>query len=83
MSQLKDVTEIGVKDAAVKSYQKYATEQSGQGSVAEQVGFTHLERRRHQITYLANQAKAREVELKNFWAESAAARRQTKMKYGF
>jgi hypothetical protein len=33
MSQLKDVTEIGVKDAAVKSYQKYATEQSGQGSV--------------------------------------------------
>ncbi|XP_076350116.1 proline-rich protein PRCC isoform X1 [Tachypleus tridentatus] len=41
------------------------------------------QRRKHQITYLAFQAKERELELKNQWAENRMTRRQTQSKYGF
>ena len=41
------------------------------------------ERRKHQITYLAAEAQAREQELKAKWAQSAAARRAAKQRYGF
>uniref|UniRef100_A0A8C6WEE2 Proline rich mitotic checkpoint control factor n=1 Tax=Neogobius melanostomus TaxID=47308 RepID=A0A8C6WEE2_9GOBI len=40
-------------------------------------------RRKHQITYLIHQAKEREIELKNTWAENKMSRRQTQAKYGF
>uniref|UniRef100_A0A1E1XFS8 Putative mitotic checkpoint protein prcc n=1 Tax=Amblyomma aureolatum TaxID=187763 RepID=A0A1E1XFS8_9ACAR len=40
-------------------------------------------RRKHQITYLAQQAKAREQDLKNSWAQNRMTRRQTQAKYGF
>lgn len=40
-------------------------------------------RRKHQITYLAQQAKAREQELKNTWAQNRMTKRQTQAKYGF
>lgn len=40
-------------------------------------------RRKHQITYLAQQAKAREQDLKNTWAQNRMTRRQTQAKYGF
>lgn len=40
-------------------------------------------RRKHQITYLAQQAKAREQELKNMWAQNRMTKRQTQAKYGF
>uniref|UniRef100_T1JFS4 Proline-rich protein PRCC n=1 Tax=Strigamia maritima TaxID=126957 RepID=T1JFS4_STRMM len=41
------------------------------------------QRRKHQITYLAFQAKERELELKNQWAENRLTRKQTQSKYGF
>ncbi|XP_029976748.1 proline-rich protein PRCC [Salarias fasciatus] len=44
---------------------------------------TGQQRRKHQITYLIHQAKERELELKNNWAENKMTRRQTQAKYGF
>lgn len=44
---------------------------------------TGQQRRKHQITYLIHQAKERELELKNTWAENKMTRRQTQAKYGF
>ncbi|XP_050402520.2 proline-rich protein PRCC [Patella vulgata] len=41
------------------------------------------QKRKHQITYLAFQAKERELELKNSWAQGRASKRQTQSKYGF
>ncbi|XP_065346110.1 proline-rich protein PRCC [Cloeon dipterum] len=40
-------------------------------------------RRKHQITYLAFQAKERETELKNQWAANRMSKKQTQAKYGF
>ncbi|XP_072038864.1 proline-rich protein PRCC-like [Amphiura filiformis] len=41
------------------------------------------QRRKHQITYLAHQAKERELQLKNQWANNRMTRKQTQAKYGF
>ncbi|XP_033634347.1 proline-rich protein PRCC-like isoform X2 [Asterias rubens] len=41
------------------------------------------QKRKHQITFLAHQAKERELELKNQWANNRQTRQQTQMKYGF
>lgn len=40
-------------------------------------------KRKHQITYLAYQAKQRELALKNEWAANKVAKSQTRAKYGF
>lgn len=40
-------------------------------------------RRKNQITFLAYQAKKRETELKNQWAQNRVAKNQTRAKYGF
>lgn len=40
-------------------------------------------KKKHQITYLAYQAKANEAELQAMWAASRQNRRQTQSKYGF
>ena len=40
-------------------------------------------KRKHQITYLAHQAKQRELALKNEWAANKLAKNQTRAKYGF
>ncbi|GMR47379.1 hypothetical protein PMAYCL1PPCAC_17574 [Pristionchus mayeri] len=40
-------------------------------------------KRKHQITYLANIAVAREEELQQKWAEGKAAKRMARQKYGF
>jgi len=40
-------------------------------------------KRKHQITYLAFQAKQRELELKNEWAKNRITKNQTRAKYGF
>lgn len=42
-----------------------------------------MTKRKHQITYLAFEAKAREQELKNQWAQNRANKMATKNKYGF
>lgn len=41
------------------------------------------ERQKHQITFLAHQAKERELELKNSWAQNRVTKMQTQAKYGF
>ncbi|KAH3833282.1 hypothetical protein DPMN_106588 [Dreissena polymorpha] len=41
------------------------------------------QRRKHQIGYLAFQAKERELELKNQWSQNKMTRKQTQAKYGF
>lgn len=41
------------------------------------------QRRKHQITYLAYQARLNEQELKNQWALNKVSRKQTQAKYGF
>lgn len=46
-------------------------------------GPTTQQRRKHQITYLAFQAKESELELKNQWAQNRVSRKQTQSKYGF
>ncbi|XP_015916898.1 proline-rich protein PRCC [Parasteatoda tepidariorum] len=44
---------------------------------------TSQQKRKHQITYLAYQAKERELDLKNQWALNNRTRRETQAKYGF
>ena len=44
---------------------------------------TSTARRKHQITYLALQAKQREVELKNEWARNRTTKTMSRAKYGF
>jgi len=44
---------------------------------------TQQQKRKHQITYLAFQAKERENDLKNQWALNSRTRRETQAKYGF
>jgi hypothetical protein len=46
-------------------------------------GLSGAVKRKHQITYLAFEAKAREQELKNQWAQNHANKRATNNKYGF
>jgi proline-rich protein PRCC len=40
-------------------------------------------RRKHQITWLAIEAREREMKLQNQWAESKLTKRQTQAKYGW
>lgn len=44
---------------------------------------TSLAKRKHQITYLAYQAKQNELKLKNEWAQGRINRDQARSKYGF
>lgn len=44
---------------------------------------TGKQKKKHQITYLAQQAKANELELQAMWAQNRSSRRQTQNKYGF
>ncbi|XP_078313521.1 proline-rich protein PRCC-like [Crassostrea virginica] len=46
-------------------------------------GPSSQQKRKHQITYLAHQAKEREIELKNEWSQNRLTKRQTQAKYGF
>lgn len=46
-------------------------------------GPSSQQKRKHQITYLAHQAKEREIELKNEWSNNRMSRKQTQAKYGF
>lgn len=46
-------------------------------------GPTSQQKRKHHITYLAFQAKANELDLKNQWANNRQSKRTTQSKYGF
>ncbi|XP_015598135.1 uncharacterized protein LOC107269132 isoform X2 [Cephus cinctus] len=63
---------------------KALTEEGSQRPVSMQsAGPSTQSKKKHQITYLAHQAKAMEVELKNQWAQNRMTRKQTQSKYGF
>ncbi|XP_066588563.1 proline-rich protein PRCC [Prorops nasuta] len=62
---------------------KALTEEPVQRPISVNSGPSSQSKKKHQITYLAHQAKAMEVELKNQWAQNRATRQQTQSKYGF
>jgi len=63
---------------------KALTEEPVQRPVSMQsCGISSQSKKKHQITYLAHQAKAMELELKNQWSQNRMTRKQTKSKYGF
>ncbi|XP_046338309.2 proline-rich protein PRCC-like [Haliotis rufescens] len=81
--------EINIIDANMDDFvssvdvAKNLTEESSYQSHKKDNNPTQQQRRKKQITYLAFQAKERELELKNSWAQSRMTKRQTQAKYGF
>jgi len=72
-----EIQENLLRELSAKDTQSYRPQpKKGEGP-------SSLSKRKHQITYLAFQAKEREQLLKNQWAQSAQTRRQTQAKYGF
>lgn len=66
------------------AYQKsFSEESSYTSSHKKKDGPTSQQKRKHQITYLAHQAKERELELKNAWSQGKMTKKQTQAKYGF
>lgn len=58
-------------------------EQTYQSHRKKDKEITGQQKRKHQITYLAFQAKERELELKNQWSQNRQTKKQTQAKYGF
>ncbi|XP_050422175.1 proline-rich protein PRCC [Adelges cooleyi] len=63
--------------------QKNMTEEYAESRNMGDINVTGQSKRKHQITYLAQQAKANELKLKNMWAENRMTKKQTQAKYGF
>lgn len=82
-----DIIEINGEDIKPDEREwlvKALTEESVHRPVSMQSsGVNSQSKKKHQITYLAHQAKAMELELKNQWSQNRMARKQTKSKYGF
>lgn len=69
------------RDEWIRNQLTATTEYQPRGLVDEEPGAGT--KRKHQITYLAHQAKANEQELQAMWATNRHTRRQTQNKYGF
>ncbi|KAL0134545.1 hypothetical protein PUN28_001376 [Cardiocondyla obscurior] len=83
-----DIIEINGEDIKPDEREwlvKALTEESVHRPVSMQSsgGVNSQSKKKHQITYLAHQAKAMELELKNQWSQNRMARKQAKSKYGF
>ena len=65
------------------SQSKRLTEEADYMAQIPSAKFSGQEKRKHQMTYLAYQAKERELELKNQWSANRASKRETRKKYGF
>lgn len=82
-----DIIEINGEDIKPDQREwmvKALTEEPVQRPVSMQsCGINSQSKKKHQITYLAHQAKAMELELKNQWSQNRMARKQAKSKYGF
>lgn len=82
-----DIIEINGEDIKPDQREwlvKALTEEPIQRPVSMQsCGINSQSKKKHQITYLAHQAKAMELELKNQWSQNRMARKQAKSKYGF
>ncbi|XP_060851437.1 proline-rich protein PRCC [Rhopalosiphum padi] len=88
-TQIKQVEVINVDmrqvmDESQQWLQKNMTEEYAESkNVSSDINISGQSKRKHQITYLAQQAKANELKLKNMWAENRMTRKQTQAKYGF
>lgn len=69
------------RDAWMRTQLTASTEYQPRGLVDQDPGAGT--KRKHQITYLAHQAKANEAELQSMWAANRHTKRQTQNKYGF
>ncbi|XP_016837563.1 proline-rich protein PRCC [Nasonia vitripennis] len=81
-----DIVEISGEDIKPDEREwmvKALTEEKSNRPVSAGAGPSGQSKKKHQITYLAHQAKAMELELKNQWAQNKASRQQTRSKYGF
>ncbi|XP_052696503.1 proline-rich protein PRCC-like [Crassostrea angulata] len=67
---------VDVHKSMTEEQPERMTHKKGDGPSSQQ-------KRKHQITYLAHQAKEREIELKNEWSNNRMSRKQTQAKYGF
>lgn len=88
-TQIKQVEVINVNmrqvlEESQQWLQKNMTEEYAESkNVSSDINVSGQSKRKHQITYLAQQAKANELKLKNMWAENRMTRKQTQAKYGF
>ncbi|XP_014221240.1 proline-rich protein PRCC [Trichogramma pretiosum] len=81
-----DIVEINGEDMKPDEREwlvKALTEEQVVRPVSANSGPGGASKKKHQITYLAHQAKAMELELKNQWAHNKSARQQCRSKYGF
>lgn len=81
-----EIIDINVDSMVGDAYMwlsKDLTKEQEHSSFKKAKNLSVTERRKHQITYLASQAKEKEMELRNQWANSRMTRKQTQSKYGF
>ncbi|KAL3865954.1 hypothetical protein ACJMK2_043298 [Sinanodonta woodiana] len=80
-----NIVDVNADDfvASTEELTKSLTEETDHRSQKNKDLPSSQQRRKHQITYLAFQAKERELELKNQWAQNRQTKRQTQSKYGF
>ncbi|XP_033750507.1 proline-rich protein PRCC-like [Pecten maximus] len=70
------ISTVDVQKAMSEETKEYASHRKKDGPTSQQ-------KRKHQITYLAHQAKETELDLKNQWSMNRMTKRQTQAKYGF
>lgn len=81
-----NIVDVNADDfTAPEDLAKYLSEEQSYQSHNKKDGNqpTAQQKRKHQIHYLAFQAKERELELKNQWSQNKMTKKQTQAKYGF
>lgn len=80
-----NIVDVNADDfiSTVDVHKSMTEEQPERTSHKKGDGPSSQQKRKHQITYLAHQAKEREIELKNEWSNNRMSRKQTQAKYGF
>lgn len=81
--EILDISVDSIVGDAYSWLSKDLTKEQEHSSFKKAKNLSVVERRKHQITYLASQAKEKELELRNQWANSRMTRKQTQSKYGF
>lgn len=84
--QFIDISQDQVASSHDEWQRNHLQSATGQQPTGRPVGVGDLSagtKKKHQITYLAYQAKANEAELQAMWAANRQNRRQTQSKYGF
>jgi len=82
-AELIDINETEIRPDKDEWLMKALTEEKPTRSHKKSGGPSGQSKRKHQITYLAYQAKANEQDLQNQWSQNRMTKRQTQSKYGF